>query len=211
MHEKTSADGKYTIARVTPAYDIGSGGLSLSRSLGDGTVKDIGVTAEPVVTHRKLNFAEDTCLVLACDGVWDYVSSDEAVGICQSNAENATAAARAIVHTAWVTRGSHHAQMHMRACASRPDARTDAAIGAGARAGAGAGAGAGRCRCTCSPPAIAGSVCAFTRPRVPPYAAPLVMVAHLCLCMCALRRHAGGNGGKKTWRAPTGMISQSPL
>ncbi|KAJ1551016.1 hypothetical protein HK096_003647, partial [Nowakowskiella sp. JEL0078] len=37
------------------------------------------VTAEPVVTHHKLDLTRDLFMVVACDGLWDCVSSEEAV------------------------------------------------------------------------------------------------------------------------------------
>jgi len=50
-------------------------GLAMSRSIGDHAVKRIGVTAEPEVTTHKLT-ADDAFLVIASDGVWEFLASD---------------------------------------------------------------------------------------------------------------------------------------
>jgi serine/threonine protein phosphatase PrpC len=58
-------------------------GLAMARSLGDHAVKPVGVIAEPVVSHHKLR-EEDDFLIIATDGVWEFLSSQEAVDIVSS-------------------------------------------------------------------------------------------------------------------------------
>lgn len=58
-------------------------GLAMSRSLGDYAVKPVGVIAEPVVSHRKLQ-NDDDFLIIATDGVWEFLSSQDAVDIVSS-------------------------------------------------------------------------------------------------------------------------------
>jgi len=53
-------------------------GLALSRAFGDGVAKSVGVTSTPDVSHLRLTPA-DAFLILASDGVWDWVPSSEAV------------------------------------------------------------------------------------------------------------------------------------
>ncbi|KAG0051127.1 Protein phosphatase 2C 2 [Gryganskiella cystojenkinii] len=63
-----------------------NGSLALSRALGDFEFKvnatlgpeDQIVTANPIVAERQLT-EEDEFLILACDGIWDCMSSQEAV------------------------------------------------------------------------------------------------------------------------------------
>lgn len=55
-------------------------GLAMSRSIGDHALKDVGVIAEPVVKNYVLNH-NDEFFILATDGVWEFVSSTEAVAI----------------------------------------------------------------------------------------------------------------------------------
>eukprot|EP00439_Symbiodinium_sp_Y106_P069957 s4395_g12.t1 len=55
-------------------------GLAVSRSLGDGAARALGVIAAPVVTKHKLQ-GQDKFLIIATDGLWDSVENDEAVRI----------------------------------------------------------------------------------------------------------------------------------
>jgi serine/threonine protein phosphatase PrpC len=55
-------------------------GLAMSRSIGDHAVKDVGVIARPVVTTREIE-AEDEFVIVATDGVWEFLSSEDAVDI----------------------------------------------------------------------------------------------------------------------------------
>jgi len=55
-------------------------GLAMARSIGDYAVKDVGVIAEPEVKRFKIN-DNDRFVVLASDGVWEFISSQEAVDI----------------------------------------------------------------------------------------------------------------------------------
>eukprot|EP00442_Polarella_glacialis_P036661 CAMPEP_0115158200 /NCGR_PEP_ID=MMETSP0227-20121206/69448_1 /TAXON_ID=89957 /ORGANISM="Polarella glacialis, Strain CCMP 1383" /LENGTH=382 /DNA_ID=CAMNT_0002569621 /DNA_START=40 /DNA_END=1188 /DNA_ORIENTATION=- len=66
--------------RVWDGPGLEKPGLAVSRSLGDGAARDLGVIAEPVVTSHKLR-PEDQFLLIATDGLWDSVSNEEAVRI----------------------------------------------------------------------------------------------------------------------------------
>ncbi|CAE7243641.1 unnamed protein product [Symbiodinium pilosum] len=55
-------------------------GLAVSRSLGDGAARALGVIAAPVVTKHKLQ-GQDKFLIIATDGLWDSVDNEEAVRI----------------------------------------------------------------------------------------------------------------------------------
>jgi len=77
-------------ARVFVEKD-GEGGLALARAIGDCTVGAVGVIAEPVVTQYHLQ-KEDKCLILASDGVWEYIECQEAVEIATQNASASRAA-----------------------------------------------------------------------------------------------------------------------
>jgi len=55
-------------------------GLAMARSIGDHAVKPVGVIAEPVVTQHSLT-TQDEFMILATDGVWEFISSEEAVNI----------------------------------------------------------------------------------------------------------------------------------
>lgn len=84
-------------------------GLALSRAFGDGVAKSVGVTAEPDVTHLRLT-PSDSFVILASDGVWDWVPSSEAVrfvGARRQRKEPPQAVAEALVRLAarrWAVR-----------------------------------------------------------------------------------------------------------
>jgi serine/threonine protein phosphatase PrpC len=87
-------------ARVWLDVDCTQIGLAMARSLGDHAVKPIGVIAEPVVTFYDIQ-PEDEFVIFATDGVWEFISSDEAVQIVASNLNRgATKACRALIETA---------------------------------------------------------------------------------------------------------------
>lgn len=53
-------------------------GLAMSRSIGDGIAKTLGVTCAPVLRSHHLT-AKDLFIVLASDGVWTVMSSSDAI------------------------------------------------------------------------------------------------------------------------------------
>lgn len=63
----------------------GMGGLAMSRSLGDLSLRPY-ITAQPEIYERRLD-SRDKVLVLGSDGVWDHVSSQEAVDIAGRHAD----------------------------------------------------------------------------------------------------------------------------
>lgn len=70
-------------------------GLAVSRSLGDGAARCIGVIADPVVTTHKLA-PQDRFLLLASDGLWDSLTGDEAVRIVSKFMHMPTVALKAL-------------------------------------------------------------------------------------------------------------------
>ena len=58
-----------------------STGLAMARSLGDRCVKDVGVIADPVVVEYALDPARDDFLIIASDGIWEFIPSDFAVAL----------------------------------------------------------------------------------------------------------------------------------
>ena len=65
------------------------GFLNLSRSIGDGAFEGI-ISDKPYMTENE--FSPDQGLILACDGVWDVLSDNEAVKIFLDAADAAHAA-----------------------------------------------------------------------------------------------------------------------
>ena len=90
----SAASELYGPARVwRGGFGIGPG-LAMSRSLGDHGVAEVGVTADPEIVEADIT-DQDSVLILASDGVWEFISSEEAVLICQTKHPNATAATKA--------------------------------------------------------------------------------------------------------------------
>ena len=72
----------------------------MSRSLGDHAVAQVGVIAEPVVTTHTV-VPEDEFMIIASDGVWEFLSSAEAVKIVGDNlSRGASKACQALIEAA---------------------------------------------------------------------------------------------------------------
>lgn len=77
-------------------------GLAMARSIGDHAVATVGVIAEPVVTTHEVT-TDDDFLILASDGVWEFLSSCDAVRIVAENLHRgATKACQALLEAAAV-------------------------------------------------------------------------------------------------------------
>jgi len=73
-----------------------NGILAVTRSLGDCAMKDY-VIGEPYTTDIKLE-ATDTHLILACDGLWDVCSDQEALGIVTAEREAESMSKKLLIH-----------------------------------------------------------------------------------------------------------------
>jgi len=80
------------------------GGLSLSRSIGDVTLKYHKgvkcVVGDPDVHQYDLNLDVDRFIILGCDGIWDVISNDTAVAIVANAHGKKQDAAKALVRAA---------------------------------------------------------------------------------------------------------------
>lgn len=75
-------------------------GLAMARSIGDHAVAAVGVIAEPVVTFHEIQ-DDDDFMILATDGVWEFIDSDEAVRIVGKHLhEGSTKACQALIEAA---------------------------------------------------------------------------------------------------------------
>eukprot|EP00980_Cylindrotheca_fusiformis_P004568 scaffold977_cov128-Cylindrotheca_fusiformis.AAC.4 len=87
-------------ARVWLDVECTQIGLAMARSLGDHAVKPIGVIANPVVTFHDIE-PEDEFVIFATDGVWEFISSDEAIQIVAKNLKRgSTKACQALIEIA---------------------------------------------------------------------------------------------------------------
>jgi protein phosphatase 2C family protein 2/3 len=87
-------------ARVWLDADCTQIGLAMARSIGDHAVKEVGVIAEPVVSFQDIT-EEDDFVIFATDGVWEFISSEEAVKVVADNMDRgATKACQSLIETA---------------------------------------------------------------------------------------------------------------
>ena len=80
-----SAGGRVTKVTNKQGKTIGrvNGMLAVSRAIGDSMFYPY-VTAEPEIKEFTINSAKNKVLILACDGLWDVITDDEAVTIALS-------------------------------------------------------------------------------------------------------------------------------
>lgn len=73
-------------------------GLAMSRSFGDHAAVEVGVISEPEILEMNL-IEDDKFIVIASDGVWEFLSNDEVVRIVQPHYNNNSAekAAEALI------------------------------------------------------------------------------------------------------------------
>jgi len=62
-------------------------GLAMSRSIGDDIAHTAGVISEPEFTERTLDKDTDKFLIVATDGLWEFINNDESVQMV-SNSDN---------------------------------------------------------------------------------------------------------------------------
>ena len=55
-------------------------GLAMSRSFGDGIAHSVGVISDPEITEYSFLY-EDKFIILASDGIWEFISSDECINL----------------------------------------------------------------------------------------------------------------------------------
>ena len=96
----TVSDG--TAGRPARVWAHGRIGLAMSRSIGDGECKHVGVIPDPDVRHSAISPPAkdgadgDLFIIVASDGVWEFIPSDEACRLVDKH-KNATEACSALV------------------------------------------------------------------------------------------------------------------
>lgn len=93
--------GEGLSARVWLDPEMTQIGLAMARSIGDHAVADVGVIADPVVTSYELR-EKDEFMILASDGVWEFLESSAAVQIVGDHLDElgATKACQALIEAA---------------------------------------------------------------------------------------------------------------
>jgi len=92
-------------ARVWLDANMTLPGLAMGRSIGDHLVKPVGVISTPEVRYQEIsNPGNDSFIVLASDGVWEFLESTAAAKICLANMTtenfNSTTACKRLIETA---------------------------------------------------------------------------------------------------------------
>ena len=82
--------------------------LRAARSIGDGDLKPLGLTAEPEVAHWVLG-GDDTCLILGTDGLWDYLPNQSAADLVRDTVKDPSMCARRLVTEALNSGSGAHA------------------------------------------------------------------------------------------------------
>ena len=62
-------------------------GLAMTRSIGDNVAHSVGVISEPEIVKYEFN-GNEKFIILASDGIWEYIDSDECVNIIKDFYEN---------------------------------------------------------------------------------------------------------------------------
>ncbi len=76
-------------------------GLAMARSIGDHLVKPIGVIAEPAVKTMEINLDTTKFLVMASDGVWEFIESQQVANLVNPFIDaSATEACTKLIETA---------------------------------------------------------------------------------------------------------------
>ena len=73
--------------RVWGKTQIKGPGLAMSRSLGDGMAKKLGVLGEPDIYEYTLN-EDDKFIIVASDGIWEYLSNEDVMDIVKEVYDN---------------------------------------------------------------------------------------------------------------------------
>jgi serine/threonine protein phosphatase PrpC len=81
------------------------GGLSVSRTIGDISLKSTSLIISDPEMYKCQLWPEDECMILACDGVWDVMNNQQVVDVVRRYLEDPEEAARAVAKEAY-RRGS---------------------------------------------------------------------------------------------------------
>lgn len=80
-------------------HEVDVPGLAMSRSIGDEISQSVGVISDPEVRDHELK-PEDMFAIFASDGVWEFISSQEAVDLVWTHKHDMQKAVRELVEEA---------------------------------------------------------------------------------------------------------------
>ena len=76
--------------------DLDEPGLAMSRSIGDEVSQSVGVTSEPEIGVYVLE-ERDACALFASDGIWEFISNEEAARLVWKHIDQPAVAVNALV------------------------------------------------------------------------------------------------------------------
>lgn len=71
-------------------------GLAMSRSIGDDVAHTVGVISSPEITVHEIK-SEDAFLLMATDGVWEFIQNEEAISLLEENIWDLNSGVRRLV------------------------------------------------------------------------------------------------------------------
>lgn len=80
-------------------HEVDVPGLAMSRSIGDEISQSVGVISNPEIRHHTI-VPEDMFCVFASDGVWEFISSQEAIDLVWAHKDDLKQAALVLVDEA---------------------------------------------------------------------------------------------------------------
>jgi len=89
----TQAGGYVSDGRVWLCEGSDEGGLAVSRAIGDHMFSNHGIVSDPVITSHAVAVPETKVIVVASDGLWEFVEDQEAINIVSGHASASRAAA----------------------------------------------------------------------------------------------------------------------
>ncbi len=101
INARTDSRGKQCFVSLTNPPRV-NGILAISRALGDRDIASC-ITAEPEVINIVLERKHHKFLILACDGIWDVLSSQDALNIIADAIEGYTSPSQSIVERSIAT------------------------------------------------------------------------------------------------------------
>ncbi|KAL1503995.1 hypothetical protein AB1Y20_010410 [Prymnesium parvum] len=93
-------------ARVWLDANMTLPGLAMARSIGDHLVDKVGVVADPEVTEFVIDTTKEDMIIMASDGVWEFIDSEQACKLlikaqeANKNVEDATFQVTKLIETA---------------------------------------------------------------------------------------------------------------
>eukprot|EP01097_Dermamoeba_algensis_P004643 TRINITY_DN3005_c0_g1_i1.p1 TRINITY_DN3005_c0_g1~~TRINITY_DN3005_c0_g1_i1.p1 ORF type:complete len:344 (+),score=79.64 TRINITY_DN3005_c0_g1_i1:111-1142(+) len=98
-HKPTNEDEAERISQAGGFISNGrvNGMVAITRSLGDHCMKDF-ISGEPYLDYLELIPGEDNLLILACDGVWDVLSDQDAIDLIEGEPDCTAMSKKLLIH-----------------------------------------------------------------------------------------------------------------